>query len=173
MDEAWVKIIYDRYYKEMFEFLYGLTHDRDLTEELCDVTFLAFLNKYDEPGGIQEEDEGGARKGLLCTIARRKLTDHWRRANRAKEALPELAERIRAIDDDITNVQDEEISAALIGALARLPELEQIVVYMRYYQNLSYAEMATILRKKVGALARLHKKALAKLRWYLAGWNKR
>ncbi|WP_171112311.1 MULTISPECIES: SigE family RNA polymerase sigma factor [Streptomyces] len=85
------------------------------------------------------------------------------RKRRVREALtaspPERAGR-----DDAVSRADER--SALMGALAGLPPRQRAVVVMRYWEDLSEAEVAEVLGCSTGTVKSQAAKGLAKLRTY-------
>ncbi|WP_210589521.1 SigE family RNA polymerase sigma factor [Streptomyces sp. GESEQ-35] len=85
------------------------------------------------------------------------------RKRRVKEALtdalPDVAGR-----DEAYSLADER--RTLLGALAELPPRQRAVVVMRYWEDLSEAEVAEMLGCSPGTVKSQASKALAKLRTY-------
>jgi len=61
----------------------------------------------------------------------------------------------------------DEIQRKLQQAILRLPEKQRIVFNMRYYDELSYEEIAEILNTSVGALKASYHHAVSKIEEYL------
>ncbi|ELS53103.1 SigE family RNA polymerase sigma factor [Streptomyces sp. ISL-22] len=85
------------------------------------------------------------------------------RKRRVAESLtaapPEVAGR-----DEAYSLADER--GALLGALAQLPPRQRAVVVMRYWEDLSEAEVAEVLGCSPGTVKSQASKGLAKLRTY-------
>lgn len=74
---------------------------------------------------------------------------------------PEAA-MVRAIQDDIY-FDGEEIQKRLREAIIKLPKKQQLVFNMRYYDELSFAEISEILGTSIGALKASYHFAMKKI----------
>ena len=63
--------------------------------------------------------------------------------------------------------EGDEIQLKLQKAIARLPEKQQLVFNMKYFQDLKYKEMSIILETSVGALKSNYHHAVKKIEVYL------
>lgn len=77
----------------------------------------------------------------------------------------EEARLIDSIEAD-TNVDGNELSKELRKAVAMLPEKQRIVFNMRYYDEMPYEEMSTILGTSVGGLKANYHQAVKKIEKY-------
>ena len=103
---------------------------------------------------VHTDPEPYVRKIIINTYA-----SWWRRrwnGERPTAELPELAGR-----DDQAAVEDRD---ALWRAILRLPKRQRTVVVLRYFEDLSEAEIADALGTSVGTVKSQAAKALAKLR---------
>jgi RNA polymerase sigma-70 factor (ECF subfamily) len=76
---------------------------------------------------------------------------------------PELPDERRSASPSAIVEQLSE-GAILQNALAELPELQRIVLTLRYLQDLSYEEIATQLGRSSSAVRQLRQRGLARLR---------
>ena len=65
-------------------------------------------------------------------------------------------------EDDET--EDKEERAALLAAIARLPEERQQLLYLKFVSNLSNAEVGDVLERTEGAIKSLYHRTLLALR---------
>lgn len=65
--------------------------------------------------------------------------------------------------------EGDEIQLKLQQAIARLPEKQRIVFNMRYYDELKYEDMATVLETSVGALKASYHHAVKKIEEFVTG----
>lgn len=63
----------------------------------------------------------------------------------------------------------DEIQAKLQKAILTLPDKQRIVFNMKYFDNMKYEEMSTILETSVGALKASYHHAVKKIESYLTG----
>ena len=101
----------------------------------------------------------------LHRIAVNEAIDHLRRnKNRiASEQVEPLAQRLLA-DDYFDGDQAE---ALLQQAIASLPDVQRTVFLMRYYDNLPYTDISSILGTSVGALKASYHIATRKIKDFL------
>lgn len=155
-DTRQYEALYKKYADKVFNyFWYRTGHDRDLSEDLMQETFLrAFqnLSKF--------KIRGYSYLTYLLTIARHLLIDHYRKPN----SLPiEDAENIPyEITEDIDRKSDAE---ALWHAIQDLPSSNRDVLLMRYQDEKSIKDIATITESTENAvklnLSRTRKKLAA------------
>ena len=151
--------------------LYALTSDRihglllRMTGDPDDAFDLAqetYLRAFDRIGQF---DGGSSVATWLYRIAVNEALQFLRRRKRGEKALQVRKERaIRATTTDKT---DAKLDVA--DAVADLPETERALVVLRYYQGLSYAEMARVLDKPPGTIASGLNRARALLQERLSG----
>jgi RNA polymerase sigma-70 factor (sigma-E family) len=125
-------------------------------EQAQDLTQLAFAKTFAAWRRVRYDDaEAYARRVMVNSYI-----DWWRRApwrERPTERLPEhiaVPDHAQAIDE----------RTALAAALAQLTRRERTIIVLRYYVDLSEAEVAAHVGVSVGTVKSTSSKALAKLR---------
>lgn len=63
----------------------------------------------------------------------------------------------------------DEVQAALLRAVAKLPEKQRLVFNMRYYDEMKYEEMSEVLGTSVGALKASYHHAVKKIQAEISG----
>jgi RNA polymerase sigma factor (sigma-70 family) len=119
-----------------------------------DVTQETFVKAYRGLAGIRLRNAFGP---WLLTIARRTATD-VARARRRTVSIPDLPHNAPA------DAIDEDGSALLLAALARLPDHEQQVVLLRYFEDLPVADIAARLGGTVNTITKRLSRGLGRLR---------
>ncbi len=128
-----------------------LTRDRGTAEDLLQT---ALTKAWFAWSRISGDPEPYVRKVLVTTYA-----SWWRRrwnGETPAETLPDVVGR-----DAHRDVDERD---AVWHALGRLPKRQRAVVVLRYYEDLSEAEVAGLLGCSVGTVKSQASKALAKLR---------
>ncbi|RKX20003.1 MAG: hypothetical protein DRP51_06445 [Candidatus Zixiibacteriota bacterium] len=67
---------------------------------------------------------------------------------------------------------DEKVISAVRTAIKKLTEQERNFIENYYFQGKTYREIARILNRRISRIEGLHRRSLAKLRKYLAGFVK-
>lgn len=132
------------HHANVFAFLYRLCGDAHLAEDLAQETFVrAFraLVRYEPRGKVST---------WLFSIAANVARDHWRRQKRQAEV---------PYEDEALHVEARDLSEGMQvrEALLSLSLEQRSVLILRYYHDLSYAEIAEALVIPVGTVrSRIH-----------------
>lgn len=159
--------LYQRYASGIFAYLYRQTASRDDAEDLLVEVFMAAMER-DNLAGMKEAEC----KAWLWSVARNKAADYYRRKTRHPSVELKQVEGMLYLDE---NQEPEHIMlrheeyADLRATISQLSELQQDVLQLRFAHELSYAEIATVLEKKEGAVRMLLSRALKFLRAAYSG----
>jgi RNA polymerase sigma-70 factor (sigma-E family) len=124
-------------------------------EQAQDLVQLAYVKTFAVWRRVRRDDaESYARRVLVNSHI-----DWWRRAPWRERATAQLPER--AVNDNETPIAER---TALAAALRELTKRERTVVVLRYYLDISEADVAAELDVSVGTVKSTASKALAKLR---------
>jgi RNA polymerase sigma-70 factor, ECF subfamily len=119
----------------------------------------AFLQVY----GMAQEQVVESWGGLLCRAVVHRALDRLRRRRR-RTAEP-LADPSTSPEDDPQEIAAaHELAHRLRGAIGELPQQQAAVFCLRYFDDLSYGQIAQNLQIEVGAVASALHKARGKLR---------
>lgn len=128
--------IFFRYQTKIFSFLCGLVQNRHTAEDLAQNTFLSCYR------AIGKWQATGSFKNWLYKIAYREALGYFRKQKRSLEVFTdegEVPEVVDDRDDVLVELANKEI---VEKALQGLPEMYRIVLLLRYYNELSYEEIA-------------------------------
>lgn len=92
----------------------------------------------------------------LNTVRKRQVMNYLRESELLSALLP-------SDDDPSASVEREELAGEVQRAVATLPEKQRAVFVMRYYDELSYEEIAKVLKTSVGGLKANYFHALRKV----------
>ena len=148
----------ERTLKESGVPVYGFTvsgagkEPEDIKECVNDVylDFYLYRNRYRE--------ENGSLKAYLAVIAKRKAIACWKAGQKQERAAQALAE---APLPEPGKSREEKL--ALEEALEKLPELDQQIIRMKYYEGLSSREIAQRLQASAEMVKKRQQRALKKL----------
>lgn len=82
--------------------------------------------------------------------------------------IEDVAGQLTAKIDSTPGLEGDEIQKKLQKALLKLPDKQRLVFNMRYYDDLSYEDMAEITKTSVGALKASYHHAVKKIEEFLA-----
>jgi RNA polymerase sigma-70 factor (ECF subfamily) len=146
-----LKILVERYHGPLLGYLYRLTGgDRALAEDLVQEAFLRVLrsiHRYQYPRRF---------KPWLYTIATNLGRDHYKSlayrqtVSMSETTLDHMSGHTSGAPEVVVLAQDE--AEAVRVVLLSLPEHQREAVILRYYQDLSLAEMAETLGVPVGTV---------------------
>ncbi len=150
--------LYDRYAAKIYNYIYYQVGDPDLAEDLTASVFTKLLDAIRTDKAWQLSFSA-----WLYRIAHNLVVDHFRRAEHEK-ALP-LNELITAaVDDPLSSVERTLSSDAVRKAMRNLTAEQQLVILLKFSEELSNQEVAQIMGKTEGAIKSLQYRALAALR---------
>lgn len=81
--------------------------------------------------------------------------------------IEDVAGQLTATIDSTPGLEGDEIQKKLQKALLKLPDKQRLVFNMRYYDDLSYEDMAEITKTSVGALKASYHHAVKKIEEFL------
>jgi len=144
---------YDRTLPRVYSYLLGRCGDQSLSEELTQQTFIAAIDRRARFDGRADSVT------WLCAIARHKLADHFRRAERDERRDHRVAVRqieMGSAGDPSAAAEDRERVAA---ALASLPATQRAVLVFVVLDGLSVGEAGALIGKRAGAAQSLLNRA--------------
>ena len=132
--------LFEENFDAVFAFCLIRTGTRPLAEEIASDVFCDAVRK------ITADPRCELHRGWLLAVARRRMIDHWRRAERDRRRVERIAQlstpREIGNPQGSTAVDDERVMAAL----ASLPERQRAVLMLRYLDELSVSEVADSMK---------------------------
>lgn len=158
--------LYHAYYNRILNYLYRRTADRELA---LDLTSQVFTSAFE---ALRRKEHRKLRlRPWLYRLATNAHLDHCRAARRWNLRLPVLGwhftNQHRSLPDErLIQLSDAE---AIRLALLRLPEASRAPMILRYYEEMSYAEISQVLQiRETSARSRV-KRGLDQLKRQLEG----
>jgi RNA polymerase sigma-70 factor (ECF subfamily) len=157
LDSQAISAIYDRYFPDVYRFVYYRLNDEQAAEDIASDVFVRLLDAVQKQSGPQSN-----LKGWLLATASHIVSDHYRLSyRRPTAALPEtLPDGGASLTEEIDH---RERVAAVRTAYERLTEDQQNVLALRFGDGYSLDETATAMQKNVNAVKALQFRALAAL----------
>lgn len=152
--------LFERHHGPLFGFLVKLTGNRQAAEDIAQTVFqrmLKYRHTYRDDGSFT---------AWMYHLARRCSADHFRKTNAAPAAIDPVDLHQHADDAPHAahHATTRDDHALLHTALARLDRDDREVLLLSRFQELSFAEISTILECSVGAAKVRAHRALAELR---------
>ncbi len=160
-------------YEEYGSYIYGIVRQLlPSKEEAEDITADFFIKLWEKSGSYKK---GHGHKGWMATIARNLAVDHLRKHKRevlldfqaereeGESGMPASATGILKDESpDIATQVTAEVS--MEEALSTLKEAERQVIHMKIMADMTFQEIADILRIPIGTVSWRYREAIKKLR---------
>lgn len=156
-DESAFSQIYDLYFDKVYRFVFFRVNHREVAEDLVAETFIRVWGKLTEIQGPANFN------GWIYQIARNLVIDYYR-SKRPTADLTEL-ENVLEYDDNIlekTNFGYQQ--REFLEALKQLSSDQQIVIKMKFFDDLDNDEIAKVLNKSEGAIRVIQHRAIQELK---------
>ncbi|MBM7569791.1 RNA polymerase sigma factor SigX [Aquibacillus albus] len=157
--------LYDRYHKDLFQFIFYMVKDRQQAEDIVQEVYIKVLNSYHTFKGESSE------KTWLFSIARHVTIDFFRKQQRKRKKIMDffdwgekghLIKDEHATPDEIA-VMNEEIRH-IYHCLDKCTIDQKSVVILRYIQSFSIQETAETLGWTVSKVKTTQHRAMKTLR---------
>lgn len=138
-DPARFGVLYDKYYKPIFVFIYRRTGNEELTADLASMVFMkAMMNirKY--------EYRGVPFSAWLFRIAFNEVNMYFRKSNSERVVSLEKTD-ISTMIDDMEESGTEENKQVIMNALGQLPEEAVQLIELRFFEKRSFSEVGDIM----------------------------
>lgn len=150
-------VLYDKYIKKIYDFIYYKTHHRETAEDLSSRVFMKALEKID---GF--DLKRGTFQAWVYRIARNTVIDHYRAAK-----FEANIEDVWDLSSDYDLERDLDAKTKLEKVrkyLAKLKSTERDIVIMRVWQGLSHKEIAAAIGKSEAGVKMVFSRTMGKLR---------
>lgn len=147
-------LLFERHHRQLFGFLFHMTHERELSEDLAQNVFYRML-KYRHTFSGE-----GEFKTWMYHLARNVVNDHGRSLKRNIRHLDieDFAEKIGGGTSADMPLHKKQELASLQQAMNKLNEESREVLILSKFQELRYHEIARILDITEGAVkVRVHR----------------
>ncbi len=158
--EAEIGEVYDRHYVEIFRFVYNRVDDKETAADIVGTTFLKALKNSSK----FTSRHSGALKSWIFTIASNEVLLHFR-SRKVKAKYYVEMEKIKEWGQE-ENFGEDSV-ALLVECLEQLPDQDYELIQWKYFDHLSFADIAGITGKTEEslriALFRIRKKLASTL----------
>ncbi len=140
-------ILLDRHKDRVYNYILLIVRNREMAEDIFQETFMRAIMTIKQGRYM----ENGKFSAWICRIAHNQIIDIYRRERNEKTVSNEEYEDIDLFNDVKLceeNIEDkmvrEQVMRDVNNLMLHLPDEQREVVYMRYYQDLSFKEIADI-----------------------------
>jgi len=136
-----IEKVYEEYFETVYKYLFCLTHNSDLSEELTQETFYRAVKKINT---FKEECKISV---WLCQIAKNLWYDEIKKDKKIKKVSEEELEVFTTNENLEEIIVSNEEKMELYRKLQKLDNLTREVIYLRITGELSFKEIAAILNR--------------------------
>lgn len=137
-----IEKIYSEYFQMVFKYLFCITSDSDLSEELTQETFYQAMKTYDSFRGDSKVST------WLCQIAKNLWRKEYEKRNKVVLfPIDELSDDLPGRENIEQEIWDRESKLDLYKKIQNLDEKMREVMYLRLTGELSFREIGEILKK--------------------------
>jgi RNA polymerase sigma-70 factor (ECF subfamily) len=156
-DQAAFGDIYNQFFQKIYRFIYFRVSHKEVAEDLAEEVFLKVYGKI---AGINNAE---AFEGWLYEVARNSVVDYYRqkKITIALDEVENILEYENNIVDSINLGQDQKL---LLGLIKDLPKEQQIVIKLKFLEDMDTPVIAVMLHKSEGAIRVIQHRAIIKLR---------
>lgn len=147
-----LRILFDRHHRHIFNFLYKISGDKFLSEDITQEVFYKVI-KY------RATYDNGKFLSWIFTIARNSLSTHYLRNKETHKSLDTVDHKYCAEEEG----NDEDYSRLQL-ALNKLETSDKELLVLHRFQKMKYKEMAEITGSTPGAMKTKVSRALKKLK---------
>ncbi len=131
--------LYDKYYDNVFKFIFRRTNDMELTGDLCSQTFLKAMQSLSN-----YRFQGVPYSSFLFRIATNEVAGYFRIQQKTRTISLESSACAGLCEEIEDSIYDEH-KPFLTKALSGLKEADMQIVEMRFFDKKSFKEIADIL----------------------------
>ena len=147
---------------------YRMTGDRDAASDLAQETFLRAWTEI-----AQYKGEGPVRSWIWKIAATRSLNFIESRSTRVRLEAKSAPDEISESPNAHREMEQEELRKGMLKFMETLPPQQRLAFDLRFYQQLSFEEMAVAMDRALGTVKTLYREAVEKLRRHAVaeGWR--
>ena len=135
---------YELYYERIFRFCIHRLFDREIAEDVTSTIFLEIAKKIRNFPGNSEQDFAN----WLYAIAANHANAYIRKSSRRKKLLEEAARSTKTRPGENEEKPAELDWPRLYAAIIKLKPQHQTIITLRFFENMSYEQIAKILKIK-------------------------
>lgn len=148
--------LYNLYFKKIYRFIFFRVSHKETAEDLAEEVFLKAFSKI---GSI---NDASSFEGWLYQIARNLVIDYYRQ-KKMTVSIDEV-ENTLEYETNVIDVLDlQQQQKVLLKLMKELTAEQQVVLKLKFFEDLENHEIAEMLNKNEGAIRVIQHRAIAKL----------
>lgn len=159
--EKGLKILMDVYQSRLYWHIRRLIVDHDLAQDVLQDTFIKTYRNF------HQFKQDSKLYTWLYRIATNEALQQLNKMKKMQKTDEDAEYYMQNLVADNVSADGDEIQLLLQQAIQQLPEKQRLVFSMRYYDDLPYEEMSTILDMSVGTLKTNYHYAKQKIEDYI------
>ncbi len=152
--------LYERHYEPIFRYCVHRLFDRTVAEDVVGAVFLNAARSIRTFSGHDEEEY----RRWLYTIATNHIATYIRTTLRRRILLQQAAEAVRLGPKDQPDPTDGPDWPQVWRAIGKLRRDEQTILTLRFFENLDFAAISSIVGKRESAVRTVLCRSLKKIR---------
>lgn len=147
--------LYELYFEKIYKFIYFRVSHKEIAEDLAEDVF---IKAWTSIATVKEDSFNG----WLYQIAKNKVIDYYRQKKVTVdiEEIQNVLESDQDINDDANTVIERKV---FMEALKQLTPEQQIIIKLKYIEDMDNAEIAELINKSEGSIRVVQHRAIAKL----------
>lgn len=137
---AYFRPLYDRYFEQIFRFVFKRTADENIANDVCSQVFLKAMQKIDT-----YTYKGVPFSAWLYRIASNEVAQHFRNTQKNRVVTVEDHTFSDLIDEVSEEGDFEKTRQSMLMALQQLKETDMVMIEMRFFEERPFKEIANIL----------------------------
>lgn len=133
------RLLYDRYFDAIFQFIYNRTQNEELSADLCSQVFLKAMQRLGD-----YTFRGVPFSAWLYRIASNELAQWYRQSKKVRVVSVEDS-NLATMFEEVMEDDMEKFRPYLIPALEHLKEADLEIVEMRFFEQRPFKEIADLL----------------------------
>lgn len=160
-DKEALNELIERYYDEVYRFLYRRMGNKAAAEDVTQDTFIKFIKN------LPYYKEKNKLKSFLFTIAINTSNDFFRR-HKQETSLLSLDNVSEETTEEVTEdeILQKEEAVIVRQAVLSLPDIQRDVIILRFYHDLKIKEIASVLKIPIPTVKTRLRRALKALKEY-------
>ncbi len=130
--------LYEKYYEQIFIFIFKKIQDENTTGEVCSLTFLKAMSNLDK-----YEDRGFPFSSWLYRIASNEVNQYFRK-NKKLITIEVDENSLQGIATELEVDNKEEQLEQILKVIEELPLEKNQLIELRYFEEMNFKEIASI-----------------------------